>query len=60
MYFYPAYKSLGTSIPRFGVTTSDLPVFGQGWPCALCCAEYLRSLKLVLNRDDITYIAIVT
>ena len=46
----PAYRSLGTSVSRFGVITSELLVFSSGPPCARCSVGYLCLLKLVFNR----------
>ena len=48
----PAYKSLGTSVSRFVVSTSELRVYGSGPPCALCSVGYLCLLKLVFNSGD--------
>ena len=58
----PVYKSLGTSVPRLGVITSDLRVFGSGLPCARCSVGSLCSLKLVLNSafDTNTRVALGT
>ena len=48
----PAYKSLGTSVSRFGIVTSELCVFSSGPPCARCSLGYLCLLKLVLSSGD--------
>ena len=45
----PAYKSLGTSVSRFGVVTSQLCVFSSGPPCDHCSLGYLCLSKLVLS-----------
>ena len=45
----PAYKSLGTSVSRFGVVTSQLCVFSSGPPCDRCSLGYLCLSKLVLS-----------
>ena len=49
----PAYKSLGTSVPRSGVVMVTLSRFGESCPpCARCSVGHLCLLKLVLNTTS--------